>query len=397
MKSLRRHREDNSALDASVPAVVGVSTLAVPTRLDVHDALLRDELTDLGSLFALRDRLEGLVNQYPPFGPRPALLLVDLDGFGRINQDYGEAMGDQVLAASAARLRWAAGEAASIYRSAGDEFVAILEPATSIEAVDRAGQIQKVLSQPVEVDGYSVAVTASIAVVMLGHRRRADGLLRDADVTMYRAKAEGGDRVDVYNWEIDSWSTARRRDLERLSNEVEELRLQNRVFAEAMTIDTVTGLHNALAFDADQLQIHARWKRSSEPYSVLRARIDDLEDLRRHSGLDDRTTAMVAVAEAIRETIRQTDRGYLLGEGEFAVLLPGCRMQQAIRAGERVRTSVEKLELGHPGDSSRHVTVTVAATEAGFRHTDMKDVMIELEDVLRAALGSGRSRVIWPR
>lgn len=397
MKSLRRHREDTSALDASVPAVVGVSTLAVPTRLDVHDALLRDELTDLGSLFALRDRLEGLVNQYPPFGPRPALLLVDLDGFGRINQDYGEAMGDQVLAASAARLRWAAGEAASIYRSAGDEFVAILEPATSIEAVDRAGQIQKVLSQPVEVDGYSVAVTASIAVVMLGHRRRADGLLRDADVTMYRAKAEGGDRVDVYNWEIDSWSTARRRDLERLSNEVEELRLQNRVFAEAMTIDTVTGLHNALAFDADQLQIHARWKRSSEPYSVLRARIDDLEDLRRHSGLDDRTTAMVAVAEAIRETIRQTDRGYLLGEGEFAVLLPGCRMQQAIRAGERVRTSVEKLELGHPGDSSRHVTVTVAATEAGFRHTDMKDVMIELEDVLRAALGSGRSRVIWPR
>ncbi len=384
-------------MDASVPAVVGVSTLAVPTRLDVHDALLRDELTDLGSLFALRDRLEGLVNQYPPFGPRPALLLVDLDGFGRINQDYGEAMGDQVLAASAARLRWAAGEAASIYRSAGDEFVAILEPATSIEAVDRAGQIQKVLSQPVEVDGYSVAVTASIAVVMLGHRRRADGLLRDADVTMYRAKAEGGDRVDVYNWEIDSWSTARRRDLERLSNEVEELRLQNRVFAEAMTIDTVTGLHNALAFDADQLQIHARWKRSSEPYSVLRARIDDLEDLRRHSGLDDRTTAMVAVAEAIRETIRQTDRGYLLGEGEFAVLLPGCRMQQAIRAGERVRTSVEKLELGHPGDSSRHVTVTVAATEAGFRHTDMKDVMIELEDVLRAALGSGRSRVIWPR
>ncbi len=380
-----------------MPAVVGVSTLAVPTRLDVHDALLRDELTDLGSLFALRDRLEGLVNQYPPFGPRPALLLVDLDGFGRINQDYGEAMGDQVLAASAARLRWAAGEAASIYRSAGDEFVAILEPATSIEAVDRAGQIQKVLSQPVEVDGYSVAVTASIAVVMLGHRRRADGLLRDADVTMYRAKAEGGDRVDVYNWEIDSWSTARRRDLERLSNEVEELRLQNRVFAEAMTIDTVTGLHNALAFDADQLQIHARWKRSSEPYSVLRARIDDLEDLRRHSGLDDRTTAMVAVAEAIRETIRQTDRGYLLGEGGVAVLLAGWRMQQAIRAGERVRTSVEKLELGHPGDSSRHVTVTVAATEAGFRHTDMKDVMIELEDVLRAALGSGRSRVIWPR
>ena len=374
-----------------------VDRLAVPTRLDVHDALLRDELTDLGSLFALRDRLEGLVNQYPPFGPRPALLLVDLDGFGRINQDYGEAMGDQVLAASAARLRWAAGEAASIYRSAGDEFVAILEPATSIEAVDRAGQIQKVLSQPVEVDGYSVAVTASIAVVMLGHRRRADGLLRDADVTMYRAKAEGGDRVDVYNWEIDSWSTARRRDLERLSNEVEELRLQNRVFAEAMTIDTVTGLHNALAFDADQLQIHARWKRSSEPYSVLRARIDDLEDLRRHSGLDDRTTAMVAVAEAIRETIRQTDRGYLLGEGGVAVLLAGWRMQQAIRAGERVRTSVEKLELGHPGDSSRHVTVTVAATEAGFRHTDMKDVMIELEDVLRAALGSGRSRVIWPR
>ena len=397
MKSLRRHRDESEVVDAALPAAVGASVPVAPAQLEIHAALLRDELTDLGSLFALRERLETMVDQYPPFGPRPALLLVDLDAFARINQNYGGQIGDHVLAGVAARLRWAAGEGASVYRSGGDEFVAILDPITSIDAVDRAAQIQATISQPVEVDGYSIPVSASVAVVMLGHRRRADGLLRDADVTMYRAKSEGGNRVDVYNWEIDSWSTARRRDIERLSAEVEELRLQNRVLAEAMTIDTVTGLHNALAFDADQLQVHARWKRASEPYSVLRARIDDLDDLRSYLGSDEGTAAKVAVAHALRDTIRQSDRGYLLEEGEFAVLLPGCKMQQAIAAGERVRTSVEKLSLEHPVGPGRRITVTVAATEAGFRHSDMKDVLVELEDVLRAAAGSGRSRVVWPR
>ncbi len=395
--SLRRHRDDSGVVDTVAPSSVTPHPGAGAMTYEVQAALLRDQLTDVGSLLALREHLEGIVNQYPPFGPRPAVLLVDLDGFSRVNLHYGEAMGDQVLVAAADRLRRSGGEGASVYRTGGDEFIVILEPSTTIDAVDRAGQIQAAVSQPVDVEGYSIPVSASIAVVMVGHRRRADGLLRDADVTMYRAKTEGGNRVDVYNWEIDSWSTARRRDVERLANEVEELRLQNRVLTEAMTMDPVSGLPNALAFDADQLQVHARWKRSSEPYSVLRAHVDDLEDLRSYFRTEDGCAVIVAVAHAVRDTIRQSDRGYLLEEGEFAVLLPGARMQQAVAAAERVRSRVEKLALPYPGDPGRRVTVTIAATEAGFRHADMKDVLVELDDVLRAATGSGRSRVVWPR
>jgi diguanylate cyclase (GGDEF)-like protein len=360
--------------------------------------LLQDDLTGLGSLLSLRRDLEPILDQYQPFGTRPALFLLDVDRFGQINAAYGRPVGDRVLQALADRLRTylPAGDAA--YRTGGDEFVALLCTTPMIEAVAAAGHLQEALTRPVAVEeaGLQLSVSVSVAVVMLGQRHRVDELLRDADVTMYRAKSEGGSRVDVYNWEVDSWSTTRKRDLERLKNEVEQLRLQNHVLTEALTLDLATGMPNGLAFEADHQQVDAWRRRSEEPYSILRVSIDGAATGGPEFRTRDALASITAIAHAVRDTIRQSDRAYVMGNGDFTVLLRGSVLKQAVAASGRIRASVERLAAPHPGAPGRHLTVTVAAIQAGYLHATAAEVVEEVNALLRKAVSDGGARIAWP-
>lgn len=368
--------------------------VSVSAPLATLDDVLGDELTQLGGLLAMRRHLEGVIDRFHPFGLRPALILIDVDRFKQINATYGRDAGDRVLVALADRLRsLVPGECT--YRTGGDEFVALLDSIEMVEGVSAAQRIQADLSQPVGLGTSTVPVTVSIAVVMLGYRHRVDELLRDADVTMYRAKTEGGNRVDLYNWELDSWATARRRDAERLAREVEDLRRKNRVLSEALTTDLATGLPNALAFDSDHLQADAWRKRSGESYSVLRLRVDapheSAQELRSAAWAD----ALTAIAHTLRDTIRTSDRAYVLDRGEFVVLLRGASLKQAVMASDRVRAAVQKRRVTHRG-GNRPITVTIAAIEAGYRHPGPADVLSEVDDLLEKATAHGGDRVVWP-
>ncbi|MBV9660550.1 MAG: diguanylate cyclase [Acidimicrobiales bacterium] len=391
-------RSGNKGSPTSVVAATtfATATVAAGPTLDAFKDFLRDDLTGLGSLLALRAQLEQLIDGFQPFGARPALLLVDIDGFGPINSVYGRSIGDEVLAITAARLRQLISGENATYRSGGDEFAVLLAPMPMFEAVSWAEQLQAALSDTFEIDGSIVPMTVSVAVVMLGHRHRVDGLLRDADVTMYRAKAEGGNRVDVYNWEVDSWSTARKRDAARLEKEVEELRLQNRVLTEALTLDLTTGMPNALAFEADHLQLYAWRKRAGEAYAVLLVSVDGVNEFRARFRTRQGSEAIVGVGHTVRDTVRQSDRAYALDEGTFAVLLRGSTTKQAIGAAQRIRAKVDKLGLKHPADGGRPVTVTLAAIEAGYRHAEAQDVVTEVSSLLQSAIDKGGARIVWP-
>ncbi len=369
-----------------------VATTAVGTLAD----FLRDPLTGLGSLLTLRRDLELMIDRFQPFGSRPALLLIDIDGFAHLNGRHGRAVGDAVLQATADRLRTILPSGESAYRTGGDEFVAVLPSIPMIDGVTAAGQLLEALTQPVVVGGVEVALSASVALVMLGHRNRVDALLRDADVTMYRAKTEGGGRVDLYNWEVDSWSTTRRRDVARLEQEVEQLRLQNQVLTEALTLDLYTGLPNGLAFEADHEQVDAWRRRSGEPYSLLRVRVDGITGGDRSPDSPAGAEALRTIAHSVRDTVRLSDRAYVVGTGDLVVLLRGSVMKQAVAAAERVRSGVARQEVPHPGDQTRQLSVSVAAIEAGFRHATPDDVLRELETLLESAISAGGDRINWP-
>ncbi len=175
-------------------------------RAAAEEGLLADGLTGLGNRLSLKDRLDAAVGSAPPIGPRAAVVYVDIDDFTRVNEACGQAAGDDLLRAAAGRIESVFSEQGTVFRSGGDEFVALLERVTPEEAVKLATVALGAISEPFDTDCARIRVTASVGVVMLGERARADGLLRDADLTMHRAKAEGGNRVDIYSSQLDYWA-----------------------------------------------------------------------------------------------------------------------------------------------------------------------------------------------
>jgi diguanylate cyclase (GGDEF)-like protein len=345
-----------------------------------------------------------MIDRYQPFGTRPALLLIDIDAFAELNRTYDPLIGDHVLLATASRLRAMVPGGQTTYRTGGDEFIALLESVPMFDAVEVATEIQQALSRPVVLEQSVVPVTVSVAVVMLGYRHRVDALLRDADVTMYRAKTEGGNRVDLYNWEVDDWTLARKRateclqdDTYRLQNEVETLRRQNRQLVEALTVDLATGMPNKVAFDRDHVQLEAWRKRTSEPYSVLRLRVLGVDEARDDFRSDEGMKALADLAHAVRDTVRLSDRAFVLGDGDLGVLLRGATAKQALAAAGRIQAAVEKVDARHPADPERRLSMVIAAIEAGYRHPGREEVMKEVNDLLRQAVrDGGRRQIVWP-
>jgi diguanylate cyclase (GGDEF)-like protein len=390
------HRTPRDADD-----VVELELAARPTggeegKSEPRDDLPAADLPDLGDRFGLKDRLEQALADAPLSGPMPALLLLDLDEFKTVNDSHGRSAGDEVLRLTGSRLLTAVLLHGSAFRVGSDQFVVLLDRTTPDEAVSIASRVLTAVREPMQAHGTTIEVTASIGVVMLGDRRRADGLLRDADVTMYRAKAEGGNRVDIYSRELDDWALSRKRDVDSLAKEVDELRLENQMLTEATITDTGTGLPNSAAFEADHLQLHARHTRSREKYALLVAEIDHLHDSNQRFSLPAGHQALRAVGQTLNGTVRQGDRAYRYGEAEFAALLPGAGMREAVIAAERIRSSVEKLAIAHPANPLGVVTVTVGVIEVGFRHPTAKDVLVELNALLQEGKHTGQNRIVWP-
>jgi diguanylate cyclase (GGDEF)-like protein len=129
-----------------------------------------------------------------------AVLVMDLDGFKPVNDVYGHATGDKVLAAVARRIAGVAGDRALLARLGGDEFVAILNiengDAARAEARAFAEQIRHAMQDPIEIEGsvYPVGASVGIAVVPEDAETLA-GALVVADAALYEAKRMGRNRV----------------------------------------------------------------------------------------------------------------------------------------------------------------------------------------------------------
>jgi diguanylate cyclase (GGDEF)-like protein len=152
-----------------------------------------DSLTGLANRTLLTLRLEETLQRRvrPPLGP--AVLFLDLDDFKTVNDSLGHAVGDRLLSLVAERLRACLRPADTAARLGGDEFAILLQELRSADdAAAVADRMITALRAPFVVDGTRVLIRASIGVVIATpERTSADGLLRDADIAMYRAKAGG--------------------------------------------------------------------------------------------------------------------------------------------------------------------------------------------------------------
>ena len=187
-----------------------------------------DDLTGLPNRNLLIDRLGVAVTRCQREQNKLAVLVLNLDRFGEINDSLGREIGDGVLRETAVRLRQLVREMDTLARSAGDEFVLVGEVGNEEEAAHLARRILEILAQPFRIEGRELFMYAGVGISILPK----DGidseiLLNNAQVAMYRTKSSGGNRFLFYSAEMNT-NTLERLNLENELHraiEHDELRL----------------------------------------------------------------------------------------------------------------------------------------------------------------------------
>jgi diguanylate cyclase (GGDEF)-like protein/PAS domain S-box-containing protein len=189
-----------------------------------------DALTGLPNRTLFMDRLADAVAEARREGRKVAVLLLDLDHFRHVNDTLGHGVGDRLLVEVAARLRRCARGADTVVRLGGDEFAIVqTEIDTSEQAAALARRAGAALALPAVIDGRQVHTGASIGITLFpDDAGEVGGLLKNADLALYRAKGLARGGVEFYTAELGE--SARRR------------------------MELAEGLHRALA--RDEFELH---------------------------------------------------------------------------------------------------------------------------------------------
>ncbi len=174
--------------------VVGVR-LAISVRglrsrtQDEHRLSVTDHLTGLGNRRHLFGVLDAYFSQGPEAQSELAFLFIDLNGFKQINDSFGHAVGDRILAQVGSRLADSLRESDLLVRVGGDEFAVLLLDADTAVATEVADRLSGSLEQPFVIDAVSARIGASIGIALApDHAASGEALMGCADVAMYRAK-----------------------------------------------------------------------------------------------------------------------------------------------------------------------------------------------------------------
>ncbi len=152
-----------------------------------------DSLTDLANRVLFREHVEQALARARRYDEGFAVICLDLDRFKDVNDTLGHPVGDMLLKAVADRLRGCVRESDVVARLGGDEF-AVLEIGSGLPSHVGilAGRIVEALGAPFDLDGHEVVVGASLGVAVApADGADPDQLLKNADMALYRAKADG--------------------------------------------------------------------------------------------------------------------------------------------------------------------------------------------------------------
>jgi diguanylate cyclase (GGDEF)-like protein/PAS domain S-box-containing protein len=191
---------------------VGIKRAAAEARhLSLHDPL-----TGLPNRVLLLDRLGQVMAHARREGSAAATMLLDLDGFKDVNDTLGHPAGDRLLQSIAGRIASVIRGSDTLARLGGDEF-ALVQPGVhqAADAVTLADKVLGAFAAPFELDGQKTHMAASLGIALFPRDGQdPDTLLKNADLALYRAKAEGRGRFRLFEPAMDETAQARRR-LER--------------------------------------------------------------------------------------------------------------------------------------------------------------------------------------
>jgi diguanylate cyclase (GGDEF)-like protein/PAS domain S-box-containing protein len=183
-------------------ALVGEETSARKrVEKELVDAAFRDRLTELPNRSLFIDRLRRALQSGRAGGGALSVLILDCDRFASVNNSFGHATGDLLLVELARRFAGALRQGDTLARIGGDEFAVLIDNiGDGQDALSLAERMLASLSAPFTLSGVELHVRASIGIaISVECDESADEMLRDADIAMYRAKARGRHRYEVFH------------------------------------------------------------------------------------------------------------------------------------------------------------------------------------------------------
>lgn len=180
-----------------------------------------DPLTTLPNRRMLTDRLQHLLHENARSGEYGALFFIDLDNFKNVNDTLGHQVGDRLLIETARRLRSCLRESDTVARLGGDEFVVLIEDLggdavhAATNAKISASKILDSLGKVYTLEGRECLCTPSIGITLFaGNAGNYDEILKQADLALYGAKAEGKNTLRFFDPALQ-YEIERRSMLER--------------------------------------------------------------------------------------------------------------------------------------------------------------------------------------
>lgn len=178
----------------------------------MQDMAYYDSLTGLPNRRLLVDRIAQALTQSKRSGHHGALIFLDLDNFKSLNDRYGHAFGDEVLHQTSTRIQHCLRATDTVSRQGGDEFVVVIvdlgeDLLLSQQQVQQvAEKIRLALETPFQrpdsetgltEETAPIRCTASLGLVVFKGQQEISNILESADIAMYRAKAAGGNRIEI--------------------------------------------------------------------------------------------------------------------------------------------------------------------------------------------------------
>ncbi|WP_455385509.1 diguanylate cyclase [Acidihalobacter prosperus] len=177
---------------------------------------------------------------------------------------------------------------------------------------------------------------------------------------------------------------------------VMDIAMQKRIvrqFQRLASLDPLTGIRNRRAFLLDAQQELRRARRSGQSIVVMLVDADDFKLINDRFGHAVGDTALRSIARALRGELREFDIPGRIGGEEFAILLPGLEMDDALDVAERLRARVESLRIEADQSGDLHMTVSIGVAHVDAASGDIDAALRRADQAMYTAKHEGRNRV----
>ena len=322
-------------------------------QLVSHAAEARtDALTTLANRRAFDKAMSEAHQAMAERGIPTTIMMIDIDRFKNLNDNYGHQAGDAILRGVANVLRQRMPDGNLVTRYGGEEF-AIVFPNASLEKVERVAEhVRRAVGEATyDFEGLALHVTISAGLAQLLPGETVASVIGRSDEALYVSKEQGRNCAHAHNGR----QVVRVRHIPLIETAPTPAASQPAVYE--------VGISSPEVFSSDVRRRMVDWRSGGAPLCVLFVQIDDLDQIRAQYGDDNSNAALRALTLTLKAAMREMDHAARFEGDTLSLLLPGCTMRGAVTAAERLRAAAARCELA-ARYARRNFTVSVGVAEA---------------------------------